>query len=362
METLKYIAEYGLSALTDVLGIKIKEHPDGLINLDYCQIYSPKLHPVVQECRGLILHKDTLDIVCHSMGRFLNHSETGCTAVLDNTTEYFDKVDGSLIKIYYFNGKWYIATRGTVFADNTIHDNAITFADLVYTALKVDNHLHFTAIADNYLNKNITYHFEITSPLNRVVTRYEGFALTYLNARITKTGEYVDERHVMKQFGAQLLTGLKFQTIQEAEEYVDALTDLKEGLVAYNDGKPVAKLKNSLYVQVHHTRGEAAMTPKRIARLIFEQEQDEYLGYFPEDRFLFEPYIEAYDRLFSDFANVFEQTKTIETQKEFALAVKDYPFKSLLFAKRLHPSKPLVELLLHLKENSKYELLISLKA
>lgn len=357
METLKFIKEHGLDALTDVLGIKIKEHEDGLINIDYCQIESPKLHPVVKECRGLILYKDSLEIAFRPMGRFFNHTENGCEAVLDENADYFDKVDGSLIKVYFALGKWYVATRGTVFADNTTHMTDMTFAELVYKALGVDNHVHFSALADNYLSKKESHNFEITSPANRVVTRYEGFTLTYLNSRNTQTGEYVDNRHIMEQFGAKLLTPLKFKTQQEAEEYVEQLTDLKEGLVIYNNGIPVGKMKNSLYVTVHHTRGEGAMTPKRIKTLVYEQEHEEYLGYFPEDQVLFDPYIKAYDNLVNAFAKSWNEVKGIENQKEFALTIANLPYKGLLFSKRLNTEASLTVLLDKLTNNSKLELL-----
>ena len=362
MEVLQFIKEHGLHGLTDGLGISIREHPDGLINLDYSQIDSPKLHPVVLECRGLILHKDTLEIACRPMGRFFNYTEQGCTAILDENADYYPKVDGSLIKVYHFNGKWYIATRGTVFADNTTHMSDVTFADLVYRSLRVDNHTHFSALADNYLNKNISYNFEVTSVENRVVTRYEGYTLTYLNSRVTKTGEYVDQSHIAEKFGAKIQTPLKFKTPEEALDYVDNLVDLQEGLVIYNNGIPVGKLKNELYVHVHHSRGDGPITIKRIKNLIYSQDHEEYLGYFPEDTTLFQPYIDAYQNLFVRFADSWNQVKDIVDQKEFAIAVKDLPYKGMLFSKRQDTEQSVSFMLSKLTMNSRHGLLDALKA
>lgn len=360
METIKFIKEFGLEALTDVLGITVKER-DGLICLDYSQIDSPKLHPVVKECRGLILEKDTLKIVFRSMSRFFNFNEPGCTATFDSQTKYFDKVDGSYIKIYHHDSKWYVATRGTVFADNTTHMTDVTFAELVYRALRVDNHEHFSALADNYLSKKISYNFEVTSVENRVVTRYDGYGLHYLGSRITETGEYVDQSHVVEPFGAKLLTPLSFENIDEAQAYVENLTDLKEGLVAYENGTPVAKIKNSLYVHVHGSRGDGPITIKRIKTLIYEQDHEEYLGYFPEDRPLFQPYIDAYELLFECFAVSWNQVKDIADQKEFAMAVANVPYKGLLFSKRKNPDQSLVYMLSKLTQNSRMDLLDQLK-
>lgn len=361
MHTLKFIEEHGLDALTDVLGITFKER-DGLICLDYSQIDSPKLHPVVKECRGLILEKDTFKVVFRSMERFFNYNEPGCLATFDGQTNYFDKVDGSYIKIFHYNGSWYVATRGTIFADNTTHMNDVTFADLVYRAIKVDNHTHFSALADNYLSKNVSYNFEVTSVENRVVTRYEGYTLHYLSSRITETGEYVNHSEIAKLFGAVLLTPINFNSIEEATDYVDKLTDLKEGLVAYENGTPVAKIKNSLYVHVHGSRGDGPITLKRIKTLIYEQDHEEYLGYFPEDVHLFTPYIKAYENLFDLFAKTWSQVKDIEDQKEFAQAIAQLPYKGLLFSKRKKPELSLTNMLATLTNNSKFDLLDNLKS
>lgn len=361
MQTIKFIEEHGFEALEDVLGITAREL-DGLVCLDYSQIDSPKLHPVVKECRGLILEKGTNKVVFRSMERFFNHVETGCTAVLDENTDYFDKVDGSYIKIYHYNGKWYVGTRGTVFANNTTAMANTTFADLVYRALKVDNHMHFEALADNYLSKNISYNFEVTSVENRVVTRYEGYTLHYLSSRYTESGEYVDQRDVAKAFGAQLLKPMKFPTQQDVEAYVENLTDLKEGVVAYENGIPVAKIKNSLYVHVHGSRGDGPLSLKRIKTLIYEQDHEEYLGYFPEDTPLFEPYIKAYENLFERFVETWKQVKDIEDQKEFAQDISHLPYKGLLFSKRKNPELSLTAMLSKLTNNSKMDLLENLKS
>lgn len=366
METIKFIEQHGLQALTDVLGIQVKtieneSFGSELICLNYNQIESPKLHPVVKECRGLILNKNTFEVVFRSMERFFNHNENGCIAKLDQDTDYFSKLDGSYIKVYHHQNMWYVATRGTIFANNPVNPFGLTFKQLVYKALGVDNYCQFFAKAEENLDKLVSYSFEITSPDNRVVTPYTDYELHYLNARITATGEYTDQREQAKSFGAKLQTPLKFNTVPEMEEYVKNLTGLQEGLVAYENGIPVAKIKNDLYVQVHHSRGEGIITPKRVRHLVLVQEHEEYLAYFPEDKHYFLPYIEAYNELFNQFAEAWNLVKDISDKKEFALTVQKYPFKGLMFAKYGARDKSLVELLNKLTDNSKQDLLETIK-
>jgi hypothetical protein len=68
--------------------------------------------------------------------------------------------------------------------------------------------------------------------------------------------------------------------------------------------------------------------------LILENETDEYLTYFPEDAYLFAPWIEKINKLERTVKAVWEKTKTIEDQKEFALQVKNLPYSGFLFQMR----------------------------
>lgn len=335
MNTIQFIRENGLEALTEQLGIVVKERGN-LLCLDYDQIESPRLHPVVLECRGLILEKDTYNIVFRSMSRFFNYGEAN-TKDLDFTgAKYYDKVDGSLIKIYCYQDNWYIATRGTIIADNET-PFGITFQDLVLKALRL-TYEEFQLEAHKYLNPNLSYNFEVTSIENRVVTRYEGYTLYYLNARDNLTGAYVDEEEPAILLGAQLLENI-FTLTPEPEavvNYVDHLPDLKEGVIAYINGTPSCKFKSKVYVELHHKRGNG-ISLNGVRRLVILQEHPEYLSYFPEEEPLFNPYVKAYEKMFADIHELWSKVKDIEDQKDFAKIVKDTHVSSLLFSKRKQP-------------------------
>lgn len=355
MKTVEYILEHGLESLTDVLGIVVKERGD-LICLDYSQLESPKNHPVVLECRGLILEKDTWNIVFRSMERFFNLGEPFVIPFDPLAAQYFDKVDGSLIKIYNYAGMWHIATRGTVVADNET-PFGLSFQDLVLKALQVTFE-EFQDKANLYLNPKLSYNYEVTSIENRVVTRYEGYTLHFLSARNTETGEYVDEREAASKLGAKILEPV-FKTpvtLDTVTSYVESLPDLKEGLVTYLNGIPICKVKSTVYVELHNKRGNG-LSLNGIRRIVLIQEQDEYLSYFPEERFLFEPYIKAYEAIFVSLGIKWQEVKDIEDQKEFAMQVKDFPGNSLLFSKRRCPDKSFRTLVSALSEASQFRLL-----
>ena len=75
MEVIKFLKANGnnFQKLTDVYGIKVKDYPEQkLVVLNYDQINSPKMEPIVQECRGLILDY-ALNVVCRPFDRFFNY-------------------------------------------------------------------------------------------------------------------------------------------------------------------------------------------------------------------------------------------------------------------------------------------------
>jgi hypothetical protein len=74
-----YVQQYlidgnSLSSLNENYGIKTTIRDD-LVILNYSQIDSPKKHPIVMECRGLVLEIPSYRIVARSFPRFFNWGE-----------------------------------------------------------------------------------------------------------------------------------------------------------------------------------------------------------------------------------------------------------------------------------------------
>ena len=334
LKVVKYLKEHGIEKLKSELGIKVKEYPDLLV-LNYDQIESPKSNPIVSECRGLILDRE-FNVVCRPFDRFFNLGEMPETQAHLNfkKAKLYDKVDGSLIKVYYYDGSWNIATRGTAFAEAEVGAWNITFQYLVLKALNLPNILRFTKLMEGSgADRNLTYLFEVTSRENRVVTNYEGTTLWYLAARHNQTGEYVDEIKLAWLLETPEPKKYKFDSVEHCLEAAKALPNLQEGYVIYQGGIPIAKVKSPAYVVVHHIRGEG-LSPKRIMELVLTNEQQEYINYFPEDAIYITPYITSLQRLISEMNDLYSKVKEIENQKDFALKVKDYCYSAVVFAAR----------------------------
>jgi T4 RnlA family RNA ligase len=335
MRVIEYLNEYGVENLKQELGIIVKDY-DELLVLNYSQINSPKIHPIVVECRGLILDKQ-FNVVSRGFDRFFNLGEApGAQMFLDwSRAACYEKVDGSLIKIYNYQGHWYVSTRGTAFAESTVNGFPDTFYKLVLKSLGIKSEEEFQSVCNDLLDEEWTYIFELTSLENQVVKRYEGYTLHYLAARHNNLGGYGDwyERSAALQLGANIPAFYRFSSRNACVESAKHLKDLDEGYVVHQDGVPVCKVKSPLYVAAHYIRGEG-LSQKRIMQMVLNHDHDEYLKYFPGDERFFAPYIQGLEELLSEVESVWQVTSGLSSRKEFALAVKDKPYSALLFQGR----------------------------
>lgn len=362
MQVIDFILNNGYAALESALGIKVKEYDD-VICLKYNQIDSPKTHPIVRECRGLILHKETLKVLCRPYERFFNWGEAPETIPDFSVKDLiaYEKVDGSLIKLWHHPVQgWRVGTSGTAYAESDCMGHGVTFEELVIKAAGQDTLEGFQSLCkDGQLEEDVTYLFELTCFENRIVTRYDGTQLHYLGARNNKTGEDVSFQQEMTAtsvLGARQIGKYSFTTIEDCLNTAASLPDLQEGYVLHHPELDFRiKVKSPAYVAVHHIRGEG-LNPKRAKQLVLTNEQDEYLRYFPEDEKHLTPTINKLIMLLLDLESAYHDNEHHESQKDFALAVKDYPFSSVLFQARNLGLTP-QEAWSKLKESAKYNIL-----
>lgn len=96
MLVIDFIKEHGLEKLQEELHIVVSDYPDRVV-LNYSQIASPKLDPIVRECRALILRKSDWSIMSRSFDRFFNYGEDQNSDSFDITkATCAEKMDGCL--------------------------------------------------------------------------------------------------------------------------------------------------------------------------------------------------------------------------------------------------------------------------
>lgn len=341
------LEEYA-EVLKTELGINSKKYEDeNLFVFNYDQVESPKYHPIVKECRGIIIDTD-FNIICQPFKRFFNINECKEETESFNFKDAFcfEKADGSLIKVYYWNNSWRVATRGTAFAESEGHSVSATYSDLVLRAFGVENLESLSKKLDMCLVRGCTYLFEYTSPFNRVVTPYTQDCMIFLgvgNEKVHPSAlQSTSER--LSSLGLNVRQA-KLYNLNSAEEIVNnvnTLENLEEGFVCWDFENDLRiKVKSNNYVVAHLLRGSGARSPKRICQIIFKGEMAEYLAYFKEDYILFKPYLTKLEALEKEMSHTYDKYKDIPNQKDFVEKVSGFTYKFVLFSARRENRDPI---------------------
>ena len=329
-QLINYLKSNTIELLTEEFGIKVN-HYDNFDILSYSQIDSPKSNPVVQECRGHVVCQTNNEIkfLCRPFDRFFNLGEMNFFEKDFDVPEYsiLEKLDGSMINLWWneFKNQWNFSTRKMGYAEGSLSTNkSKTFYNLIMDVIKDINKI------SDHLDKNKTYIFELTSPENRVVTRYINTKLTLLSIRNNMTGEY-DNYNQMKNWikiinipKIELIKLYKINNYDNILKMIDLLPAINEGYVAWNEkNNHRVKIKNPSYVAIAHLKNNGIMAEKRIALLVLNNDEKEYLSYFPEDEYRFVPFIMARQKMKEDIDKIIEKTKEINDMKELSILIKN---------------------------------------
>ena len=372
MNVTKDLKINGIDKLKENFNVSVKEYEDRYV-LNYNQFDSPRFHPIVDECRGLILDKQ-FNVLCRPFNRFYNAGEgTNCKngfsivkthknpklrkiREMDFKKAIFrHKMDGSLIKCYYDGTKWQMATRGTAFAEAETM-LGITYIDLIKQCGEYPRIINFLNNKSHY--NQYTFLFELTSPANKIVTPYSSTKLTLLAIVNNNNGLEInsDDLDLISE-----TIGIKAAQRYQVDSYSDLLHLVEHEFPALQEGVVVSweeeiktskfkqlikqlmkqiglnkfgvedmyelkkihrlKLKNTRYCAVHNMRANGNISPKNVLFLVAKNEHHEYLTYFEEDKPMFDLVENSIKELKEVNEKLYEQIKNIEDQKEFALEV-----------------------------------------
>lgn len=318
----KFLRDGGtLAELESSRGIKHNRHTrfPQLVQLTYDQISSPMADPLVQQCRSIILDESQdWEVVAWPFNKFFNHGEGHAAAIDWQSARVQEKIDGSITILYHytdrktFTSEWCVATSGRADAGGNINGMDITFERLFWTLLPPDV-LKLT-------DRHVTYMFELTSSLNRVVCLYPGEPrLILLGGRDRETGEEIPVRDL--HVAVSRVQEFPLKSIENVLATFEAMSPLnQEGYVIVDRDFNRIKVKHPGYVALHHMK--SCLTPRGVLEVVRSGETEEVVATFPEWKRLFDDVKMRYDRLVAELENQFFLTKDIKDQKEFALTIQ----------------------------------------
>lgn len=295
------------------LNIKVKR--DGDLAIFKYSVTADFSNPIVREARGLILDLNNLTVVCFPFVKFGNYGETYVPEIDWSSARVQEKIDGSIIKLYYYNNEWHWATNGMINASDAKVGDFGNYQMLIKSA---SNQPDFSI-----LNKDYTYIFELISPYNQVIVPYKETKLIHIGTRNNITEEELDvdiNIEKPKQYPLHSLEDcIELAKTFSAREH--------EGFVVVDKNWNRVKVKSPDYLTAHYLSNNNVLTLERILHIIEIQETGEYLTYFPQHILLFKKIqTEMLREKVNIFAQIMEWNLDNLTKKDFALKYKEHKY------------------------------------
>ena len=180
-------------------------------------------------CRGLVTDNEG-DIVATPFQKFFNIEEGKFEPT--EKFEVYEKMDGSLGIVFWYEGQWVVATRGSFTSDQAIKAREIL--------RKYNTDIMF---------RHLTFCFEIIYPENRIVLDYGDDEKLVLLGTFNKDGKEVDSE-IWSQWGFDVVK--KYDGIKDFRELKSMIKDNQEGFVVkFSNGNRI-KVKGLEYLRLHN--------------------------------------------------------------------------------------------------------------
>jgi RNA ligase len=271
-------------------------------------------------CRGLVTD-DKGNIIARPFKKFFNIEEGKYTPTKD--FEVYEKMDGSLGIVFNYNLEWIFATRGSFTSDQAIKAKEI----------------FYKKYNDLLLSRSNTYLFEIIYPENRIVVDYGNEEkLVMLGEIHTELGEELD---VMFNVDLGFDVVKKYSSITDYKQLKAMVKDDQEGfIVKFTNGDRI-KIKGAEYLRLHKIMTNMSTTAiweclknGDDIETLLKDVPDEFYNKIKDHKHNLQSVFDFNKRFieceFEDINNRLGQV----SDKDFALYITDYEFKSFHFCLR----------------------------
>ena len=261
---------------------------DGFVIFNYRQLESDFNNEIVRECRGIIFKEGEWKYpVCHAFDKFGNYGESYVPDMDWGTVKCTEKIDGSIMKLWCYDGQWHVSTNGNIDAkDAPVHDvRANDFDELFWEGITKNLIRADCPVSDwlNKLKKDFTYIFEMVSPYTRVVIPYEETNVYFLGARCNTNGvQFSCDPSEAIISGCGIFPSPKIYPMQTLAQITAAANTLpwdSEGYICYDKNFNRCKIKSPKYVMAHFARNNNVITRWHLIDIILKGEMDEFVIY-----------------------------------------------------------------------------------
>lgn len=344
LHTQQFLRDGGtLEELTSKFAITVKRHQEyhSIVLLKYNQIESPFDQEIVRECRGLILDEArSWNVVSAPFWKFFNAGEFYAAKVDWGTARVLEKLDGSLMTLFVYDGKWHVSSSGTPDAGGEVNGYGFTFKELFWRTYK--SYFKADVSIDTIMRHCLPpidcgkcFMFEMMSPYNKIVVRHERPRIAVLGGRDLNTLKELTVEEAHKFFPEiECVKSFPLTTLEECVATFEHMSPLsQEGYVVVDSNFNRVKVKSPAYVALHHMK-DALSSRRALVEVARSGEIQEVVANFPEHAAVLCEAKARLDELARKLEAIYDAHCKIESQKEFALAIRHCPCSSALFSLR----------------------------
>lgn len=271
-----------------------------------------------KKCRGLIMDSGD-NIIANPFEKFFNIEELDAKEqpIPNEPFEVYEKVDGSLGILYWFDGIPTIATRGSFISEQAQEG----------TKMLIENYKHTW----EKLDKSKTYLFEIVYPDNRIVIDYGDLReLKLLVIRDTKTGE----EFPLEDIGFPIVK--RFDGIRDFRKLKELEEDNKEGFVIKFKSGFRMKIKFDEYKRLH--RIFTNVSNKSIWEILknggdfkelIDRVPDEFFAWLNNTK---NDLLRQYKQIEDISKQQYKSPEEFDSMKDFAEYTNKQPYPTILFS------------------------------
>jgi RNA ligase len=262
--------------------------------------YEKKWNKHTLNSRGTVYKVETGEVVARAFPKFFNFGELAVSKqrniLKQERFEVYEKMDGSLGIVYFYEGEWRVNTRGSFTSDQAIKAKEI-----------LNNKYDMSKLMEGFV-----YLVEIIYPENRIIVDYGNEEKLTILAAYLYNVEVPFHTLFHSPFDVPTVYG--FDSVDHIIRTQEKLGKMEEGFVVRFEGGERVKFKSAEYLKVARLLSD--MTPlnfwKSMKGGIVQQE---ILEEIPEE---FRP--EA-DRIKFELENVYNKTMT-EIVMDYEYAIK----------------------------------------
>lgn len=319
----EYLKTSSFQRLEDEHGVCARASSDGnKFSLNYDQILVKSGDKLAEQCRGMVIRPTQfniavfgdawkqatvgeIEVLAWPMDRFYNHGDIAGTEIdwADPKLKVLEKLDGTMVVVYWdpLKQRWHAATRSVPEADLPIYPGHMeignaTFADLFWRAnyetwvdassLEVGSMVsqeQFRETCEETYDKRLTYVFELTTPWNRVVVKYDVPRITLLAVRNLETGRELDPE-TNRQAYMPLPQSWSLRDPASLVAFVDQADPAKlEGAVAVSGTFGRLKIKNKSWVLSSKAKDLVTVSRRSALEAIIMEKIDDVIPLLEKD-------------------------------------------------------------------------------